>query len=1115
MKYHWRRCVIFGLSAVVAVCSAVGAKNLFSAASAAETAVLAETDTKEIVKGIYEAASHSGYDIEASDGRTLARVQIGYGSAESLNAFDTFEETKASKTIGKKIYMLSGSGTGDACWSSDGNESIVMTLEIREDTYLGISHEAFEYNGFYSWSVVSVSVYGADGYFGAVSSHTLGSKEGEEKRTVAADSMLSDAGNVKAGDKVVVRVFGNEYGAKMSINPAFTFRESTEEVFGETSVSSSDILGGIASNPTHTLPVFDGRRKKVADIGAFYGKAGETDTPFDIYAENKCSVSAEKGKYAIGLSGWYSDDKASSYYKISVSEDCDLRLKNNAFTHGGYYNWTSIAVTRGKENGAKMRIFSSSPVSSLSEGGGKTSYKEGEFYDYSFSVNAGDTVYFEVVGNEYGSNIEFDPGFVFSEQKPAEYEYVSAGSMVYNTKQTQGGTVENSSLTSYRVMTGTIERPVSFNSFTEGAVSYIPSNSSSPKSSLSATKMLVDNNYSVIVAVDILSDCRFRFVHDAVARGTWADNYTKVQIFKDGGEGAELLKETTVTTFAVAANYYCPDTYDAAAGETYYFLYRTSNTYYAEFKLSVGYEAGTLKDLPESEEKTVENFFAENPSSGELYEVAFSECAAGGESVLLACSGGACISESGVRAGKDFIVVPTGYELEVTFLAKGNIRLSLSGAEGAKKILLAGGIEGATVEHLKKGDTLTLVYGETERTDWNLSLKAERGKYTEGARKTGQTQETYDLFDMMIQQATTSEEFNHRALSSFRLSSGKLYGDSASLVCYNWGEGKVTHPEATQYTGVQTLWYDFAPYYSKGTKILADNGYDTIIEVTVKEDSLVTLAHNDMPKEQWALNTYVKALAQDTDGTTVLLYDKVVTKTFKSDYFAAAVNLKAGQSFLLVYYTPSTNYGAVDLLPSFTIDTEGYDVEKVLDFETARVVKEYKEGLAEELQTLTDSLREDDYSGTSWLDIQNYLSSGKNKILEASDKESADRIYAEYETLILSVKTAAESQAELNEFKEAKIAELKAFYDSLNRKDYSEGNWNKLSQIYENGIATIQGQINETKVENAYLSVKTAMESVERDGGSGCGSVIIPVNLGFIVLVMLGFTGYILKKERE
>ena len=108
MKYHWRRCVIFGLSAVVAVCSAVGAKNLFSAASAAETAVLAETDTKEIVKGIYEAASHSGYDIEASDGRTLARVQIGYGSAESLNAFDTFEETKASKTIGKKIYMLSG-----------------------------------------------------------------------------------------------------------------------------------------------------------------------------------------------------------------------------------------------------------------------------------------------------------------------------------------------------------------------------------------------------------------------------------------------------------------------------------------------------------------------------------------------------------------------------------------------------------------------------------------------------------------------------------------------------------------------------------------------------------------------------------------------------------------------------------------------------------------------------------------------------------------------------------------------------------------------------------------------------------------------------------------------
>lgn len=51
MKYHWRRCVIFGLSAVVAVCSAVGAKNLFSAASAAETAVLAETGHKRDRQG--------------------------------------------------------------------------------------------------------------------------------------------------------------------------------------------------------------------------------------------------------------------------------------------------------------------------------------------------------------------------------------------------------------------------------------------------------------------------------------------------------------------------------------------------------------------------------------------------------------------------------------------------------------------------------------------------------------------------------------------------------------------------------------------------------------------------------------------------------------------------------------------------------------------------------------------------------------------------------------------------------------------------------------------------------------------------------------------------------
>jgi hypothetical protein len=96
---------------------------------------------------------------------------------------------------------------------------------------------------------------------------------------------------------------------------------------------------------------------------------------------------------------------------------------------------------------------------------------------------------------------------------------------------------------------------------------------------------------------------------------------------------------------------------------------------------------------------------------------------------------------------------------------------------------------------------------------------------------------------------------------------------------------------------------------------------------------------------------------------------------------------------------------------------------------------------------------------------------------------------AEYTALISSVKTIEQTADELNAVKQEKIAELKALYESYNQSDYQADTWSKLTQIYENGVKTIQNQVNETKVQNAFLTVKTAMEGVEKDGSSnGCGS---------------------------
>ncbi len=869
--------------------------------------------------------------------------------------------------------------------------------------------------------------------------------------------------------------------------------------------SSKDLRGILAEvAASGAAGIRNGAGQVVASAELMWG------TPVDdekALAAAGGAVSNEDGSVKIDNSNW----NGVGFVKLTVKQDTTLRFVNAAFTHGGWYSWTTVSLLK-VTDGVKKSVFSTVEVNPNGESGIKNSWDEGKWFDYTMSVKAGDVLYLNVNGNKWGALLPADMlriEVVSGDATGGLRENATAGMMIYNVAQAQGQMVENNGLTSYNIKTGTIDNLKDFDAFAEnrlalGAQSYI-----------TPTEMRVEQNRSIIYQVQIEKDCQFRFTHPSAPRGSWAAGYTVVQVFRTTDNGTEMLKETKISNLEVPENYYTPDVYEAKAGETYYMVYRTTDSYYGATTLSMGYEAAEKLDLtPKTEEIAVGTALQEGKLNGQLVSISFAE-KVGANYLEMKPAADGYASSSGAKFTATSVTVPTGKKAYVVIKALADIRLDLVGT-GVDKLVLADGTEFTKAAHLAAGDCAYAEFGEGAERAYALNVSADRTMYVSGARHTGATKESYDLYDMINQMAFRgeSEGANLRMLSTFRIESGRLNGNRSNVLCSDIANGKFVSREGGANTGLQPIWFG----NSMGIKLVADTGYDTIITVTATQDARISMTFPVISQNpNWALGTYVRCLVMDTDGTTVELYNKIVPELAHAEYFLAEAQLKAGQSLVVDYYTPTGLYGTVDFLPTFTLETEAFDASQVTDFTEAAALREHMQAGFVTLQDHVAALDEALYSGEMWLEMENLLQEGIDALSNAKSKAEMDALVVNYKAKLDAVMTMTEEAEYLKALKAEKLQQLDVYMSKLDKKYYTKSAWEQIQKLYESGKANIEKQNSETKIKNALNSTYNGIEKVEMTAPNYTTSILVSAGVG-AAIIAAGVVAYVLltrKKEEK
>ena len=1071
-----------------------------------------------ILSEINADATNRKSEVFNADGETVAEITAGYGTIGSKEqAFNDYNETSFT---GDNWTWISSATSGDYCWHGNSGtygRDVFLKVTVKKDCYLALTHPDTGAKSCAddTMKVEIIRLHGGK----TVTLSSVAVKNGQNNET---NSLLKDAGNVKAGDVVYIALRG-QWEPSLYFNPVLTFRDKERVELGGVYGLNNLTEAILNADENRVGEIYDGDERNLFSVTALYGTIDSDENPFTVFdADGNIIKTDENGTPQFNSEFWNAGSGTASFLKLEIKHDGVIKFYNpDDFTGGMYFSWSNFSVTKVASH-VKKRVYVSDRINPNGEGKQPPVYGEGEYINYETSVKTGDVIYLAVYGDnaedvQYGYQMPADfLKIAFGEKASvnSSYESANTGLMVYNVAQSGGAYVTNETLTAYTLTTGVAEREKAFEKFEDNKLSY-PASGDVTASIDSAGNLMVNAQLGVALRVKILQDCDFRFTHPVIKRGTWAAGYTRVRICKRSDEkGLEELQSTPLTSLELPENYYCPNTYEAKQGEEYIIIFETTNNYYAGTLLPFGYEAGELEVLPESEKITSASV-AEN-AQGKLYGVNVYEVSGGNYAEMTYADGTFSSGSSELTASR--VTVGEGKKVALRITAKRKVRLDLNKIAGVKTVKLGSGESVKNNANLSAGDYVELFFEESGSFD--IELTADKTRYTAAARIDGAKTETYDLYDMMNQLAFggDSNNYNQRKLSSFTLTSGKWYGAKQTLVCSDYESAHFVNPDGSQNTGVKPQFFNDGNWFM-GTYVYADNGYDTIITVTAKYDSRVTLGNTVMNDEQWALSTYIKAMAVDTDGTAVLLFDRPMTKTYEKDAFGTTVNLKAGQSLAVVYYTSTTLYGAAHYLPSFAIDTESYDQASAIDFTAARELRAYKEGKVTELGNYFASLNENDYNGTNWLELQKLCETGKEKIMDAASTEETDATFNEYKGAMQAVKTLAQEQAELDEVKNQKIAELDEFFATFKKSDYSAENWSKLTQIYENGKKSISKQLNATKVNNAFQSTKTAMEAVEKGGGAeevGCNSCsgAFGASSWLLIALLAGATMFIKRKTR-
>ena len=411
---------------------------------------------------------------------------------------------------------------------------------------------------------------------------------------------------------------------------------------------------------------------------------------------------------------------------------------------------------------------------------------------------------------------------------------------------------------------------------------------------------------------------------------------------------------------------------------------------------------------------------------------------------------------------------------------------------------------------LKKGDVAYYVFGSTIANERNVQtipvFTSSTADYNETIRNEQlefKGSEKINMWDAITN--TINNDYQPCTYNSLFV--GFYYGTllDYQLFSYHEGDGSGSEHDA--------LWTQVA-HGDGGTgflrwQIQCDENKDAIIIYKALLDTNVTITHRAVWDNAWPKHTAIRYYGMDEEGNKLLIKEYPIIDNSGADYFKINVNLKANESLIMDYYSINGQWGSLDFAPVITSDTTLFDESKTLDFSVIKKLAKVKEEKIAALDELFNGLDEADYSLNNWGNIENYYNEAVNAIKNAQDEQALLDTYNSAVSSINGTKTLTQERDELTAYRNAKAQELEDYYNAINKKDYSEENY----QIITDKVNEFKGKIlkatSKTSVNTLYKNVTSQIEKIEKKQ-SGCSG---SVGLSFISLTSL-LSLLLLKKKK-
>ena len=419
--------------------------------------------------------------------------------------------------------------------------------------------------------------------------------------------------------------------------------------------------------------------------------------------------------------------------------------------------------------------------------------------------------------------------------------------------------------------------------------------------------------------------------------------------------------------------------------------------------------------------------------------------------------------------------------------------------------------------HLKAGDVCYYVFGfkyESAgfRTISNVpTFESSKSSYSETERNNQMNIELPKITEEKIrnEHAVTVVVNNNYEDADFELVKyGFAWGSIENMqpFSYHLGDGSGTSEDSlwdsvSQNAGFRR-WQMHCAY-----------GKDVFVKITAKEDAQFYVENNKDVAGAWAVHTGVRYYAVDSEGTRVLLKELYVVANMKIDYFALTVNLRAGESLIINYFTRNESAGVIPFVPVVKVNTELFDDSNLVDYNSVKVLDSLIDQKIAALNTLLDSLDDSNYSIANWGNIENYIFETITALELAQTEDEVNRLYSECVSNVDSVLTKDEAAADLNTYKDKKIKELEEFYSEINKENYSEENWKLISNKVNEIKTKISNATSKTAIDTILTSAKTFINNVatQEPAKNGCGGIVA---LSLFSIVCLAGAALTLRRKK-